>query len=261
MPSEDEEYAWSPLSSSLTIGESPWPKLTGSYVWDIADEKPTALSLQVAWNGFSASASAKEAVAYRLTYGSGWSSVGDPSFMVNAMAMAYKTSWKPPAAWRRRIQWTMDVNATAQQSFLRFTDSYLNFVYGLTFKVHEFLDLSLSSTSKNSSLWRYFPAAFEIPEEIDIEPVNPLADLLASFDFFDGTGEAREGSLFKLKSLEVTATHHLHDWDLALKLTASPVLEDLEYVFKTDFSVTLSWNSVSQIKASYSKEGDTVSWD
>lgn len=261
MPSEDEEYAWSPLSSSLTLGEAPWPKLTGSYVWDIDDEKPTALSLQVAWNGFSASASAKEAVAYRLSYGSGWSSVGDPSFMVNAMAMAYKASWKPPAAWRRRIQWTMDVNASASQSFLRFTDSYLSFVYGLTFKAHELLDLSLSSTSKNSSLWRYFPDAFEIPEEIDLDPVNPLTDLLASFNFFDGTGDARRASLFKLKSLELTATHHLHDWDLALKLTASPVLEDLEYVFKTDFSVTLSWNSVSQIKASYAKEGETVTWN
>ncbi len=261
MPSEDEEYVWSPLSSSLTLGEAPWPKLTGSYVWDIEDEKPTALSLQVAWNGFTASASAKEAVAYRLSYGAGWSSVGDPSFMVNSMSMAYKTSWKPPAAWRRRIQWTMDVNAAAQQSFLRFTDSYLNFVYGLTFKVHELLDLSLSSTSRNASLWRYFPAAFEIPEEIALDPVNPLTDLLASFNFFDGTGEARRASLFKLKALELTATHHLHDWDLALKLTASPVLENLEYVFKTDFSVTLSWNSVSQIKSSYSKKGDTVSWD
>lgn len=261
MPSEDEDYAWSPLSSSLTLGEAPWPKLTGSYVWDIDDGKPTALSLQVAWNGFSASASAKEAVAYRLSYGSGWSSVGDPSFMVNAMAMAYKASWKPPAAWRRRIQWTMDVNASASQSFLRFTDSYLSFVYGLTFKAHELLDLSLSSTSKNSSLWRYFPDAFEIPEEIGLDPVNPLTDLLASFNFFDGTGDARRASLFKLKSLELTATHHLHDWDLALKLTASPVLEDLEYVFKTDFSVTLSWNSVSQIKASYAKEGETVTWN
>ncbi|MCK7512595.1 MAG: hypothetical protein MZV70_56855 [Desulfobacterales bacterium] len=57
-----------------------------------------------------------------------------------------------------------------------------------------------------------------------------------------------------------TATHYLHDWDLAMTFSASPVLEGLEYVFKPSFSISLAWRAVSQIKAVYKRDGETVSW-
>jgi len=261
VPAKDEEFAWDPLSSSLTVGIAPWPVLTSSFIWNIESELPVSTSAAVAWNGFSASLSAKEAIAYELTESAGWVSTGDPEFRMSSAVIGFVNSWKPPIAWRQRIAWTLDVNATAQQSFLRFTDSYLNFVLGVTFKVHEFLDITFSSTSRNSSLWRYYPGFFEIPQNVD--PVNPLVDLVKSFNFFDPLGDDRKESLFKLKSLSVTATHYLHDWDLAATFSASPVLDadTLEYYFKSNFALTLSWRSVSQIKSTYKREGETVSWD
>jgi len=263
IPKEDAEFEWDPLSTSLTVGTTPWPTLTGSFIWNIESSVPTSTSASVAWNGFSASLSAKEAVAYQLVSGSGWVSTGTAEFRMSAAAATFATSWKPPAAWQQRIAWTLDVNANAQQSFLRFTDSYLNFIFGLTFKVHEFLDITFASTSRNSSLWRYYPGLFDIPDVMESarEAVNPFEDLVKSFDFFDPVQENRKESLFKLKSLSITATHYLHDWDLATTFSASPVLEDLEYVFKTNFSITLSWRSVSQIKSTYKREGETVTWD
>jgi hypothetical protein len=258
MPSEGEELAWDPLSTSLTLGSSPWPTFTGSFIWNLEDSTPTSISAAVAWNGFSASINASDAVAYELDT-DGWTATGDSSFRLSAFSIAFKDSWKPPAAWRRRIAWSLDVNANAQQSFLRFTDSYLNFVLGLTFKVHEILDITFSSTSKNSALWRYYPGAFTIPAPYDVEAVNPIEDLLKSFNFFDTTD--RMESLFKLKSLSITATHYLHDWDLAMKFSMSPVLDGSVYVFEPNFSITLAWRSVSQIKAGYSLEGDTTTWN
>ncbi len=265
LPAEDKEFVWDPLSSSLTLGTAPWPVLTGSFIWNLESKLPVSSAVSVAWNGFSASMSAREAVAYALTEGTGWTSTGDPVFRVNSAVLGFSRSWKPPATWRQRIAWTLDTTATAQQSFLRFTDSYLNFVLGLTFKVHEFLDIKVASTSRNSSLWRYYPGVFELPQDLEVEKFtrNPFVDILKSFNFFDPTGDDRKESLFKLKSLSVTATHYLHDWDLAATFSASPVLDadTLAYYFKTNFALTLSWRSVSQIKSTYKREGDTVTWD
>jgi hypothetical protein len=261
LPAEDQDFVWDPLNSSLTLGSAPWPVLTGSFIWNLDSGLPVSTSAAVAWNGLSASLSAREAVAYELTLGSGWISTGAPEFRVSSAVLGFTKKLQPPVSWQRRIAWTLNVNASAQQSFLRFTDSYLNFILGLTFKVHEFLDITVSTTSKNSSLWRYYPGFFELPSTVD--PVNPMEDLLKSFNFFDPTGEDRRESLFKLKSLSITATHFLHDWDLAATFSASPVLdaETLEYYFKTNFALALSWRSVSQIKSTYKREGDTVTWD
>jgi len=258
MPSEDEELEWDPITTSLTVGASPWPTFTGSFIWDIEDSSPTSVQAALAWEGFSASLTAKEAVAYTLET-DGWTATGDAAFRLSAFTIAFKDSWKPPAAWRRRIAWTLDVNANAQQSFLRFTDSYLNFVLGFTLKVHEILDISFASTSKNSALWRYYPGLFEIPSGYEVEAINPLEDLLKSFNFFKTSD--REESLFKLKSLSITATHYLHDWDLAMKFSITPVLDDGDYVFQPSLSFTLAWRSVSQIKAAYELKSGETTWD
>jgi len=268
--SKGADFSWAPLNASLSLGVAPLPLLTSSFVWDIEGEKPKSLSAALSWYGLSLSLAAKEAIAYELVLGSGWVPATEQAFRLSGISLSYKESLKPPPAWRRRIAWTLDLSSTAQQSFLRFTDSSLDFTMGLTFKVHEFLDLSFSSTSRNSSLWRYYPGLFTIP--VHVEPRNPLTDLIDSFNFFEADDAARKRSLFKLKALSLSATHKLHDWDLGLTFSASPVLAydavlgRNDYQFKTSLSLTLSWRTVSQIKASYKAEAvggakPTETWD
>lgn len=260
VPSQNADFVWDPVTANVTVGNAPGPTLTGSVIWDTSSTSPTSLGATVAWNGLSAGFTARDAQAYTLVWNSGWVATADSAFRINAATLAYVTSWHPPSAWRNRIDWSLDINANAQQSLLRFTDSYLNFTMGLTFKVHQFLDITFASTSRNSSLWRYYPGMFAIPTQVTIDPVNPLVDLAKSFNFFND--DDRRASLFKLKSLSVTAKHYLHDWDLSFTFAANPVLDEtsLNYIFKTSWSVSLAWRSVSQIKSTYSKDGDTVSW-
>lgn len=260
IPSQNADFLWDPVSANVTVGQAPGPTLTGSVIWDTSSSSPTSMGATVAWHGLSAGFTARDAQPYNLVWNSGWEATGDSAFRINAATLSYVTSWHPPAAWQNRINWTVDVNASAQQSLLRFTDSYLNFTMGLTFKVHEFVDITFASASRNSSLWRYYPGMFAIPSEVNIVPVNPLVDLAKSFNFFND--DDRRASLFKLKSLSVTAKHYLHDWDLAFTFAANPVLDEisLSYVFRTSWSVSLAWRSVSQIKSTYSRDGDTVSW-
>lgn len=260
---EDAPFEWKPLNASLSLGSSPWPVLSASLIWSLQADKLISMNAGINWNGLSATMNASETVTYTLVYGSGWVSSGDATFRLSSLALSYQNSWKPPAAWQRRIAWTLDINPNAQQSFIRFTDSYLSFILGLSFKVHSFLDITLATTSRNSSLWRYYANAFDFPTELGIQPINPVEDLMKSFNFFDPEAKHRRESLFKLKSMSLTATHHLHDWDLAGTFSASPVLDTdgLGYVFKSSYSIMLSWRSVSQIKSTYKKEGDVISWD
>jgi hypothetical protein len=262
VPQEGAEFEWDPLSTNLTVGTAPGPAFTGSLLWDLRDGAPSSVAVSFSWNGFSASVSAQEAVAFKLVEGPPivWDAK-ELAFQPTAASIAFKKSWKPPAVWKQRIAWTLDIDMNARQSFLRFSDSYMNVVLGFTLKVHEFLDISFASTSKNSSLWRYYPGIFDIP--IPFEAVNPIEDIIQSFNIFDPTGEARENALFKLKSLSITATHYLEDWDLAMKFSANPVLDEasLVYTFKPTFSITLAWRAVSQIKSSYTRDGEVVTWN
>ncbi len=253
----ESAFAWSPINISLGLGESPWPIMKTAFIWDIENEKAKSLSLSLSWGGFYMSANAIEAQAYKIKENLGWEPRGDAGFQFANFDLGYKNSIKPAALWKNRYYWQLDVEAFAQQSLLRFTESSLDFKTALTVNVHELLDLSFSSVSRNSSLWRYYPWLFGVPDYI--KPVDPVFDLLESFNFFDLSGEARRRSLFKLKTLTFSAIHKLHDWDLSLSYSLSPVLvndiaAEKKYEFKSSFSLSLAWRDISQIKASYRQE-------
>jgi len=76
-------------------------------------------------------------------------------------------------------------------------------------KPHPFWTLSVSVLSRNEEFWKYYPT---LARERGIEPVNPIVDLLKSYNFFNR--EDREESGFKLKGVSAGFTHDLHDWIL-----------------------------------------------
>ena len=118
------------------------------------------------------------------------------------------------------------------------------------------MDVKFASVSRNSALWRYYPGLFDL----DIPPLNPVEDILMSFNFFDSTEADRQASLFKLKSLSASMVHDLHDWDLTASLSLLPVLDGTEYYFKPTFSVLLAWRAVPEFKSTYKREGEVEEW-
>ena len=149
----------------------------------------------------------------------------------------------------------------AQQSLVRFADSSMDLTVGFTFKVHEFIDVKFASVSRNAALWRYYPGFFDLDPE-KFPALNPVEDILKSFNFFDPTEEDRRASLFKLKSLSASMVHDLHDWDLTASLSLSPVLDSntSEYYFKPVFSVLLAWRAVPEFKSIYKLDGEVEEW-
>lgn len=262
-PAEGSDLAWEPLSMGLSLGLAPWPTLGATFIWNLENAYANSLSTRLAWNEFSAELNFRRAVPLELVVGTGWQPAGPEGFRATDASLSYRREWKPEPVWKGRVGWTLGLGANARQSFVRFTDSSLDFNLSFTFKVHEFLDIQFAAASRNSSLWRYFPNAFDLPAGLDIEPVNPLLDLLKSFNVFDPDGSDRLESLFKLKSVSVKAIHYLHDWNLSMELAVRPILDQdtLAYDFRTSLTVLLAWKSVPEIKSSYKVDGDAETWD
>ncbi|HAE23044.1 MAG TPA: hypothetical protein DCG47_12070, partial [Spirochaetaceae bacterium] len=258
-PAPDADFIWSPLTSRLSVGKAPWPLFSASFIWDMERSRPSSLSNRLSWGTLAADFNMRRAQPYTLDALNGWQA-GDEAFLPAEAQISINESWSPPPVWKNRIAWSLKASASARQSFLRFTDSYMDFNAGFSLRIHEFLDLSFSSTSRNSSLWRYYPGAFDLPSGLSVEPVNPIVDIAKSFNFFNRSD--REAALFKLKALSFKAVHKLHDWDLSLDLTLNPVLRGSNtYEFLPSLTILLAWRSIPEIKSSYKLENEEESWD
>jgi hypothetical protein len=266
-PSADADFIWSPLNISANLGLTPWPLLSGSLSWNLEEERPETALAKVVWTGLTVELGARRAAL--LTFvtpseagpgePSGWVAISDESFRPANLKVLYKQSWKPPPEWKNRIAWTLDMGMNAQQSLVRFADSSMDLTVGFTFKVHEFIDVKFASVSRNAALWRYYPGLFGLDPE-KFPALNPVEDILKSFNFFDPTEADRKASLFKLKSLSASMVHDLHDWDLTASLSLSPVLDGAEYYFKPVFSVLLAWRAVPEFKSTYKRDGKLEEW-
>ncbi len=269
-PAVDADFVWSPLAISANLGLAPWPLLTGNLSWSIEDERPETALAKLVWSGLSVELAARRAALLKFVTAAdledpedpvGWVADSEETFRPANLRVSYKESWKPPPTWKNRIGWTFDLGMNAQQSLVRFADSSMDLTVGFTFKVHEFIDVKFASVSRNAALWRYYPGFFDLDPE-KFPALNPVEDILKSFNFFDPTEEDRRASLFKLKSLSASMVHDLHDWDLTASLSLSPVLDSntSEYYFKPVFSVLLAWRAVPEFKSIYKLDGEVEEW-
>lgn len=260
-PTTAASFAWKPLTARLTLGTAPRPVLSGNLTWDLEQGWPSSLGAKFSWDSFNTDLVFKRAIAYEFVPLDGWVAVGAEDFRPSELSMSYSKTWNPDPVWKNRVALSFSLSASARQSFLRFSDSSMNVSATLTFKIHEFLDLSFSATSRNSSLWRYYPGVFDL--NFPVEPVNPLEDILKSFSFWSDAD--RQEALFKLKSLSLRVVHNLHDWDLSAELSVQPVLVSAtaSYEFLPTFSMLIAWKPVPEIQSSYKYDGatDTETWD
>jgi hypothetical protein len=128
-----------------------------------------------------------------------------------------------------------------------FIDPLLDVLHS-TFEVdmvfHRYLTLYFSVYSRNENVWRYFPS---IASDRGVETVNPVVDLLRSFNFFNV--EDRKSSNFKLKSISVGLIRDLHDWQLKFDYTGNRELsyDGSRYLWNNTFSVSIGLKEVEDM--------------
>jgi hypothetical protein len=183
------------------------------------------------------------------------------AFLPSTIRLGYESGGDPTWFWKDRIKLDLLVKTHWYLNLQKYTDNLFDF--GLTFNVsvYKFLDLSFSSLSNNSRTYLYFPG---LAASLGQAPVNPLTDLLNSFNFFSPT--ARVNSSFKIRTITAKAVQHFHDWDLTFQYQGSPQLitttdpktskQTTQYTWSPTFAIQIQWNAVPEIKSDI--HGDTT---
>ncbi len=151
--------------------------------------------------------------------------------------------------WKNRLRYKTNISTTWEMDLQEFTENALVFDFGFDLRVHKFLDINFNTKSENNSTYRYIP---HYARKMGEEWVNPVTDIIKSFNFFDG-GKDRYESFFKLKELGIKAVHHLGDWDLTLEYTGEPNLYQPssgvpEWRWESETSIMMQWNPIKEIK-------------
>ncbi len=194
----------------------------------------------------------------------GWKSTSEKSFQPYSLSFAYTSTSKTFKYWTERISWSPSLSTSFVYDFIRPTSSYFVFIPKLTFKVNDFLDFSFSVESRNSVIYRYFCSESNYEYYYDGNGQRNIFDDLVDSFRFDSDTKRRESG-FKLKSLAMSITHDLHDWDLNCSLKISPryvaanstTNTKAHYDFSPYFSLSVSWRPMAGMKTEIEDEYGT----
>lgn len=246
---DDKTWTKEQIKQGLTISlfENKM-KFSQSFNYDAENNRPDALKFSLSWEGLQLAYTMQHSQTY--DFNQGWISKNEEKFVPYSASIAYSTSSKNFRFWKNRISIAPTLSTSLVVDFVRPTNSYFIFSPGISFKVNEFLDFSFSTTSRNDVLYRYVQTALGYPGRLPGEE-NIFRDLLNGFRFDDEN--IRKSSGFKLKSLNFTITHDLHDWDLKCDFKIEPRLITSpsgmrSYDFSPYFSISVIWRPMESIK-------------
>jgi lipopolysaccharide assembly outer membrane protein LptD (OstA) len=248
----ESQWVQQPLSVQEQLRFSNEVSFTASYLHDLEEEHPSSLSLIANLWYFRLEYKARYTEPYQYEGpSSGWVKQEEKQFIPSDLSLGVSYRYEPDPLWKNRIRISTGINTTWNMSLIQFTESALSFTYDLTFSIYRFLDLKLSTTSKNTMMYQYIPS---LAEEVDRTWRNPLVDLLKSFNFLHT--KDRYESYFKLTSISLEAIHHLDDWDLTISYTGTPELLTRangrqEFRWNGIFGIFLQWKPIPAIKSEF----------
>jgi lipopolysaccharide assembly outer membrane protein LptD (OstA) len=156
------------------------------------------------------------------------------------------------------LEGNVNMNTSLNFNLQQYTNSNFTFTLSGTLKINQFLDITISSTSNNTQIYRYFRnMPFFKPIDVDIPgETNLFVDLLNSFRFDDI--EKRKASGFKLRSLTLNLTHYLGDWKAKLDINLYPELNTTTrvYEFKNRVTFSVAWDPIQDFKTDIESSTD-----
>jgi len=256
------EWTKTPFTQSLSFSKKIFNStlsLSQSYTYNIENQYSDSLKFAFSWYNFSSS------FVYSYSKGadfkgedSGWEYNSDLRFRPYSLNLSYTPSSKTFYTWFNRITFTPTLTTSLTADLVIPTNSYFVFTPGLTFKITDFFYLTFSSTSRNSVLYRYFQKMLGHEGLIPGEE-NIFKDLLNSFAF--GNEALRQASGFKLKSMNLTMTHELHDWtfNFTMKITPRMVIDGSQryYDFSPYVSIGIVWTPMQSMKTTIIREPES----
>lgn len=255
---KDQKWKKMPLtqSFSLTLFDSNF-KFTENFTYNIEDDNPDSLKLTASGLGLQLSYIQSYVLGYEFDPLKGWyipdekKKNDEKDFLPYSLSLSYTLPTNSFHTWFNRVSYSFGLNTSVVADLLRPTNSYFLFTPSIKFKIHEFCDITFSASSRNSVLYWYFHN-----DEGDLYsdwggfPGNIFKDLYDSFRFDDE--EKRKNSGFKLKSLNMTVSHDLHDWkaNMTMKIEPRIITENGKkmYDFKPYITIGVVWNPMESMK-------------
>ncbi|MCR4823041.1 MAG: hypothetical protein K5873_09250 [Treponema sp.] len=259
---DDETWVKEDYVQSLSVNFfSSKLKFTQSFTYDLEEEESESLKFSLSGFGLQASYTASYVTGYSFKKNKGWVSSSEKEFQPYQASLSYSSGTKTFKRWSDRLSIAPSISTSIIYDCVRPTSSYFRFIPALTFKINNFLDLTFSMESRNSSIYRYFcsESAYEEYYEGGGER-NLFQDLLDSFRLDDE--DKRKSSAFKLQNIKISVTHDLDDWDLNCSFSITPRLMTSStsgfdssrnngksyYDFSPYFSISVSWRPLASMK-------------
>jgi lipopolysaccharide assembly outer membrane protein LptD (OstA) len=221
--------------------------------------KKSSTNLQLWFLNFSFLA--EDINGYSFALPLGWIPASESGFKPSRASASVKYTYSPDPFWKNRVDFSFGINSSWTMNLQKYTDTAFIFDLKLNLEIAEFLKLSFSSSSVNRATYRYIPG---FSGNLGLDDLNIIRDLIKSFNFFDK--KDRIESNFNLESLNVSATHHLRDWDLSFEYSGLPVLitnndNSKEYQMKTEFKIFLTWKPVPEIKKNINYSDNEIDFE
>lgn len=252
----DQTWIKNPFQQTLAVSVPVLSKtlsFSESFSYNLEDGYPDSLKFSTSWNGLALSYVMSYTYGYDFSSSSGWTTRSSKEFLPYSLSLSYAPSTKTYYRWFNRISIAPGLNTSIVADLLRPTNSYFVFTPSITFKLTDFMSLTFSSTSRNSVLYWYFHNDDgDLYNDWGGFPGNIVKDLIDSFRFDNQS--IREGSGFKLKSLNMTLSHDLHDWTFNFTFKISPrVVQEngsKVYDFSPYITIGIVWNPMESMKTS-----------
>jgi hypothetical protein len=218
-------------------------------------------SLNLTKWGVTAAFSASQMLGYEYIAGNslgntGWTQrKGDENLILRPrdFSISYKKDTAMKELWKNRLDFSLNLNSRLYIDLQQYTYSNFTFSLGFTLNISNFLNLVVSAESANARVYQYFHnwplfrnAKIDLPASTE---TNIFIDLLNSFRFDDE--ELRKKSGFKMKSFQISAVHHLGDWNAKLTWNMMPYRPtgSRRYEINNEVAFLLQWVPVSEIKS------------
>jgi len=269
---ENNEWKIEPfqLTETLKFGK------IGSFTYQMTlepekDNEITSISSSLSLWNFKANYTAAYSPKYEFVLdnlGGKWESKGEPSLNSNRLTFAYNQTFPSFDIIKDRLNLSFYINSNLLFNLQRYTESNFTFSTGFKLGIPGFLDLTMSASSKNAVIWRYFKKFPGLENQtsmyIDGDQNNVFIDLFDAFNFGDEAKRRRSG--FKMESFNIKATHFLGDWKAELGIDIRPYNDSSVFPPKielnADISFLLQWSAITEIKSDigYNEKKNTNKW-
>jgi lipopolysaccharide assembly outer membrane protein LptD (OstA) len=194
-----------------------------------------------------------------------WTKEGDFALRPKDLKFSYIHTFPASKYFNNRFELSYNLNTSLNFDLQEYTSSYFQFSAGVVMDVTKFMKLSISASSQNAVIFRYFKNVKGMESLTSMYPEgeqnNVFIDLFDSFNFFNEAKRKRSG--FKMQKFDLTLVHLLGDWTATFQINMYPWTKNTSpptVNIVSDISFLLQWKPIMEIKSDINYEGKTNRW-